>query len=131
MQCEPKPCNRLGRIEKHCKSFRATVSYYDAAAKKRRNIHGPSRCVQAEAEEDLQKIRAAAQYDERHRDLDAMASEALRLKNDRAMWKEDRSTLHLLMLQLFCLQLPVLLFLCLLPVPSILLSMPLLLVSVI
>lgn len=100
MQREPKPCNQLGRVEKHSKSFRATVEYHDAVAKKSKSIHGPSRSFQKEAEEDLQKIREAAQYNERRKDLDAMASAASRLKNATLILKKDRSLLHLLMFML-------------------------------
>ena len=100
MQCGSKACNQRGRIDKLHGSFRAHVQYYDAISKKTKHICGPRRCFQAEAEDDLEKIRGAAQHDERHRDLDAMASEAMRLKNNRAMVEKDRSLSQLLMLML-------------------------------
>lgn len=105
MPCGPKPCNQLGKVAGHYGSFRASVQYHDAASGRKKSIYGPSRCLQAEAERDLQEIREAAQYNERHRDLIAMVSAASRLKTEKTVLEKDRLLLHLLIMKLQLLRL--------------------------
>ena len=79
----PKPLKELGRVAQHSNFFCAHVQYRDGASKK--DIQGPYRSDQAQAQKDLEDMRACgALFDEdRVKGSEAFKAEARRIQ-DRA-----------------------------------------------
>ena len=86
--------NNLGTIYAHGAEFRAHINVRDDAGKQK-NIYGPSRGSQNEAQKDLNQIQAAGSIDAtREEGLKLMEAEAIRIKKLTEYQSEIQQTIE-------------------------------------
>ena len=84
----------MGEVQKHRNGYRAHLQYRDASGMNK-NIDGPERRNNAQAEADLAQIRAAgAVARSREEGLQFMAAEAMRIKVTAKYQAEIREAVH-------------------------------------